>query len=365
MKVFYSFCVVLAAAALACGCQEKIGDDPTPPGGGHAYKSEFKWADPVDIFGFQPQNRYAYCPSVIEQADGSCHVFFCGNPDAGKMVDNVYHMEIKADGTKTAPVSVLKPTAGTWDSFHCCDPNVIEGEFKLDGKSYRYAMFYLGIDKGDCKGNEVGVAFSNDLDAVSWVKYPKQLVPFTGDRNAVWGVGQPSAVSLDKKGKVLLTYTVGDSKGTRVVYHQLDMSDMSKFELNAPAPVPSNGFNLVMHNCDFAVDSANNKIVVSVAGNWPDVYPSFIESFTAVASMDFDAFLKGSGTWKRIKDIDSSVSGFYRNHNACIMRDSFGYLEDYKTPTVFYTISKTASVAEWSYHIYRVDSYIEKVEVTD
>lgn len=365
MKSINKYSVFLTAALIVCSCQEKIEDPGEPSGPGKAYRTEFQWGEPVDIFGFQPQNRYSYCPSVIEMADGSCHMFFCGNPQENRFVDHVYHMVIKADGTKTTPVSVLQPTAGTWDSFHCCDPNVIEGQFKMDGVSYKYAMFYLGIDKGDCKGNEVGVAFSNDLNADSWVKYPRQLVPFTGNRNAAWGVGQPSAVSLDRKGKVLLTYTVGDEKGTRVVFSEVEMSDMSSLKISDPQAVSSMGFNLILHNADFAVDEAGGKIVMSVAGNWPDVYPTFIESFTAVAYMDFKSFLEGKGTWKRYKDIDSSVSGFYRNHNACVMRDSFGYLKSYKTPTVFFTTSKTAPTAEWSYHIYRTDSKLEKVEVTD
>ena len=72
--------------------------DNTPESGGQAYKRDFSWSVPIDIFGFQPQLRYAYCPSVIEMEDGSCHIFFCGNPDEGKMVDNVFHLFINQDG---------------------------------------------------------------------------------------------------------------------------------------------------------------------------------------------------------------------------------------------------------------------------
>ncbi len=356
-----SFCVALLCLV---SCQEKPEEQPDD-GGGHAYKSEFVWDDPVDIFGFQPEARYAYCPSAIEMPDGSCHVFFCGNPQAGKMVDNVYHLFVKADGSMTEAVSVLQPTPGTWDSFHCCDPSVIEGNFRLDGKAYKYAMFYLGIDKGDCLGNEVGVAFSNDLNSTSWVKYPSQLIPFDGDRSRYWGVGQPSALSLDGKGKVLLTYTVGDGNGTRVVYNELDMSDMSQLLVGERKTVPTGGSSIVFHNCDFAFDRDAGRIVATIAGDWPSNYPSFIESFTAVASMDLDSFYDNSGSWKRLKDINYSVSGYNRNHNACLLRDSFGYVKDYKTPTVFFTISGTVPTAEWSYRIMRTDGRIIKVEVTD
>lgn len=94
MKILHKIICVALAPALLIACSEKV-EQPDIPGGGHAYKSVFKWGKPVDIFGFQPQNRYAYCPSVIETEDGSCHMFFCGNPEENKMVDNIYHIEIK------------------------------------------------------------------------------------------------------------------------------------------------------------------------------------------------------------------------------------------------------------------------------
>lgn len=116
---------LLAATILFSACSGNIDNPPEP--GGQGYKSVFCWSEPVDIFGFQPQLRYAYCPSVIEMADGSCHMFFCGNPDEGKMIDNVFHLFMDRNGVLSEPVSVLTPTPGSWDSFHCCDPNVIEG----------------------------------------------------------------------------------------------------------------------------------------------------------------------------------------------------------------------------------------------
>lgn len=363
MKKAFVTAVVVTIAAISCACARE--DAPAQEsGGGRAYKSVTKWCKPIDIFGFQPEHRYAYCPSVLEMEDGSCHMFFCGNPEAGKMVDNIYHIEIKADGTQTAPVSVLQPTSGAWDSFHCCDPSVIRGKFRMDGTDYRYAMFYLGIDKGDCKGNEVGVAFSNDLNATEWVKYPKQIVAFPDNRDISWGVGQPSAFSLDREGSVLLTYSRGDVSGTGVLFCRLDMSDMDKLEIDTAKSVSSLGFNVALHNCDFAVDEANGKVVGVLSGTCPNVYPSYIESYNTVAHMPLDAFLEGKGTWTRLLDIDSSVTGFYRNHNACVLRDEYGYMKNYKTPTVFYTVSGTAQVAEWSYRIYRLDSIIEKVEIT-
>lgn len=135
-------------------------------------KSEF-------IFGFTGENRYSYCPSALKQGDGSVHVFFCGNPDDMIMVDNIYHIKINPDGSKTPAKSVLQPgILGSWDDHHVCDPSVVEGRFTWDNTTYKYAMFFLSNMYG-VYYNEIGVAFSNTLDGDSWIKYPKQIVKKT------------------------------------------------------------------------------------------------------------------------------------------------------------------------------------------
>ena len=167
----------------------------------------YKCTKPVYVFGFAGQKRYSYCPSVIETEGGFHHVFFCGNPNQGTMVDNIYHIVESPDGSHTQAVSVLQPSL-SWDSHHTCDPSVIEGRFLFEGETYKYAMFYLSNPK-EFYYNEIGVAFSSSLEASSWKKYPQQVVsktwPGEGDQSVgngkSWGVGQPSAVSLDKEGR--------------------------------------------------------------------------------------------------------------------------------------------------------------------
>jgi hypothetical protein len=102
-------------------------------------------------------------------------MFFCGNPNNLIMVDNIYHIKINPDGTKTSAKSVLQPgVSGSWDDHHTCDPSVIAGDFTWDGVTYKYAMFFLSNMYG-VYYNEIGVAFSNKLDTDSWVKYPDRL----------------------------------------------------------------------------------------------------------------------------------------------------------------------------------------------
>ncbi|MBQ5485983.1 MAG: sugar-binding protein, partial [Bacteroidales bacterium] len=215
IRILSLFAVLLALTA--CG-----GTDPDVPEE-TIEVTDYVFSKPSFVFGFSGQKRYSYCPSVIANADGTSHVYFCGNPNQGTMVDNIYHIVENANGTHTTAVSVLQPSL-SWDSHHTCDPSVIEGSFKMDGTTYKYALFFLSNPK-EYYYNEIGVAFSNDLEAASWVKYPQQIVKKTwpdegdqslGGNSKSWGVGQPSAVSLDKGGRVLLVYTIGDASGTRL-----------------------------------------------------------------------------------------------------------------------------------------------------
>lgn len=337
---------------------------------------EYSFSKAQMVFGFASGKQYSYCPSVLLQDDGSRHIFFCGNPTPGTMVDNVYHFVERADGSKTSAVSVLQPSF-PWDSHHTCDPCVVQGEFKMDGVSYKYAMFFLS-NPLEYYYNEVGVAFSNDLNSGTWVKYPTQIVYKTwsgegdqslGGSNKSWGVGQPSAVSLDKKGKILLTYTIGDSSGTRVAYSVLDLSDMDSFQAQRGTDVVKTGIyqtdektSDILANCDFAINQEANKIVMSRPVHpFSSTYPAYIASILEVDYMDLDSFLAGTGKWTVLSRINSDVSGFPRNHNACLVRDNFGHIKDWDTPTVYFTVSKespsvsasTGNHAEWTYHIYK------------
>lgn len=370
------FVFYLSITALLCISSCSTSGDDSDKLGDKDSVLVYKLSQPQYVFGFVGQSRYSYCPSALQQEDGSVHVFFCGNPTQGIMVDNVYHIQTFPTGKRTEAESVLQPSL-SWDSHHTCDPCVIEGAFKLEGVSYKYAMFFLS-NPLSYYYNEIGVAFSNDLSASKWVKYPKQLITKTwageGDQSLggsakSWGVGQPSAVSLDKKGNVLVTYTIGDSNGTRIVLTELDMSDMSNLKVLSSAKAMSvegllnlNDAQDYTCNCDFAANIEANKIVmIRPVQPHPSTYPSYIPVAQEIDYMDFDSFLAGVGRWTKIARVSSDVSNFPRNHNSCILRDNYGYIKDWQTPTVYYTVSKeapevnasTGEYPEWTYHIYK------------
>ena len=375
MKRFYLLATLFTAALLSCS-KDPIDD-------GNEQKPErdsvlvYSISMPKYVFGFTGQNRYSYCPSIVDNGDGTTHVYFCGTK-SNIFVDNIYHIQELADGTRSAEKSVLQPSLD-WDSRHNCDPSVIEGDFKMDGVSYKYAMFFLS-NPMEYYYNEIGVAFSNDLAADSWVKYPYQVVKKTwneeGDQfwsatNKSWGVGQPSAVSLDKKGKVLLTYTKGDADGTGLMWRELDMSDMNNLVVGPAKHIVSNGWMQKDNNtqdygtnADFAINLDEDKIVmVRPIHPHDSEYPSFIASKIEVLWMPFSRFMQGEGKWTVMYRIEGKDTGFPRNHNAGLKRDSFGHIENWETPTVYFTVSKTApdvapeygKHAEWTYNIYKTD----------
>ncbi|HEY0272185.1 MAG TPA: hypothetical protein VGC22_03320 [Chitinophaga sp.] len=364
---------------LGASCKKGANGVPDTGGGDSLANNTPTWElqDKKEIFGFDGQQRYSYCPGIVKEDNGTTHLFFCGTQNR-IMVDNIYHISIGPDGTQTPPKVVLQPgPPGAWDDHHTCDPSVIKGNFRMNGTAYQYALFYLtnmyGVDY-----NEIGVAFSNDLNADSWVKYPYQLVKKTwaaagnqviGAANA-WGVGQPSAVSLDEKGKVLLTYTIGDIDGTRVVFTQVDMSDMDAYVAGVPATMTNNGLSNLQYNgndvttdADVAVDVADSMIVIArpVHPNPDNTYPAYIETAVEVAYLPLNDFLHATGAWKQMLRISPGISGYPRNHNPGIERDAYGRIKDWENPVVYYTVSLAAPdvapagtrFAEWTYHIWR------------
>lgn len=382
MRIKHIFLTIAILVTFACGKNDgPLGpDEPETP----TETGKPAWTTPELAFAFPETElkRYSYCPVVLQQENGDRYVFMCANPYAdpsaslyNTIIDNIYMFIEHPDGTRTEAKSVLQP-GEAYDNHHVCDPSVIEGEFKMDGAVYKYAMFYTtGIKEYDyC---ELAVAFSNDLNADKWVKYTEGPIvkkTWAGEGDLqwsggnCWGVGQPSAISLDGKGKVLLTYSIGDLNGTRVAYRFIDMSDMSRLDMGTQRSMitnglkQSNGSQDIASNLDFALDREHDRIImVRDVRPFPATYPTFIPSTMEVMYLSFSGFQDNVGTWKKLAQITPELTGFPRNHNAGFVRDNFGYISDYTKPTIYFTVSKQApDVYEsenlmccWTYDIYK------------
>lgn len=382
MRARHLFPLLVLLCTLGCGGTDtpSVPEEPDTP----QEPSKPAWTTTELVFAFpeSSKKRYSYCPVALQQDNGDRYVYMCANPPADPsaslydtIIDNIYMFVEHPDGTRTTEKSVLQP-GEAYDDHHVCDPSVIEGSFLMDGTTYRYAMFYTtGIHAYDyC---ELAVAFSNDLNADRWVKYTGGPIvrktwdtegdlPWSGGN--CWGVGQPSAISIDKKGKVLLTYSIGDLAGTRVAWRIIDLSDMSKPDMGTQRSMLTNGLKRsdggqdIASNLDFAVDAERDRIImIRDVRPFPVSYPTFIPATMEVMYLSFSGFQQNVGTWKPLARITPELSGFPRNHNAGFLRDNFGYIDNYRTPTVYFTVSKQSpdvyETAEqmccWTYDIYK------------
>ena len=90
MKRFLLFMSLAALALVSCTKIPSGGDEPV---GEMDSTLVYTASMPKHVFGFIGQNRYSYCPSIVDNGDGSTHVYFCGTK-SNVFVDNIYHIQV-------------------------------------------------------------------------------------------------------------------------------------------------------------------------------------------------------------------------------------------------------------------------------
>lgn len=336
----------------------------------------------VDLF-------YNYCPSVMQEEDGTRHIYYCTNTVAGNVTDYIGYRvgTLQSNGTYhwSNESIVLSPTSAQWDSRHTCDPNVIKGEFSYNSHTYSYLMAYLGCVTNDNSHNEIGLAVS-DYPAGPFTKVDS-LNPFkhftgtSGYDGWEWGYGQASMISINKQGQVLFTYTVGEKNGTYVNVEKWNFSNLnSPSQIGSTTKVFTNGLKKVdgatdnvLNNADFAYDEASGRIYMirdnhpnatlnpTVATNSQILYVEPHKSDTSIGGN-----LIKFGTWKLIKELDYSATGLHRNHNSCLVRDEYGHLNNPSEIEGIITDGYENSGDDWwtALSTYRLYSYKVSVNTT-
>lgn len=316
---------------------------------------------------FEPAVRtYNYSPCLVRTGDGALHVWYCANRPPGEVTDYLVHRvgTVSQGRTRWSEETVaLRPglSRSDWDSRHVCDPEVLGGRFRYQGREWRYAMFYLGCDAEYSTHNQVGVAFAERLQG-PWRKYPEPIVRYTSDPAAgivreargwpvyrFWGVGQPAAISLDRRGKVLLFYSRGEGAwGEEMV--EADLSEMDRGPvLGERRPVPAAGLtrggvegNVVVNNIGVALDERAGMVYM-VREDLPPAdgrKPEFIAASVQLARMPWKDLLKGTGRWEVLEDIGESVTGWPRNHNASLLKDLWGRLPEPSRLTIALSLAE-------------------------
>ncbi|MDR1094209.1 MAG: hypothetical protein LBL66_08700 [Clostridiales bacterium] len=345
--------------------------DPVPEGW-----TEEGAADGGALFG-EPENAliYNYCPTAFYEDENTLRVWYCSNRDNGDITDYIAYREGRKLNGKwywSPKELVLSPTPDTWDSRHTCDPSVVKGEFGYKGETYAYLMAYLGCVTSNSMRNETGLAVAN-APGGPWVKVaesnPIVAVP---DDLRTWGYGQPSLVSADKKGTVLLFYTAGEPSGTSGKVEKWDFSDLDAPEMLFRYTLANTGLKQLdmraadhISNADFAYDpvSARFYMIDDVKPTDRENAPSMVSS--AVRAAYFNATMpetefgrglgEGAGAWRYAGVTDAERTGFSRNHNACFVTDPYGWLPTGDKVELFYTTAllNYPMNSLWTYRIRR------------
>ncbi len=317
------------------------------------------WSTPTPVYAASSIQSpgYAYAPSAI--AGTTERSFVCHSRAAGDVRDDVFLVK-RTGSTVTSSASVLTASASGWDSFHICDPSVVRVDATLSGQSYDYAMFYLGNDQNCSCHNQIGVAYANSLDG-PWVKAPNPVVGFkVGASSSEWGVGQPSATTIDAAaGTVLLTWTEGYSTGTVAKLGQVSLLSGTP-TLSGVGAVPtaglldSSGAADFLNNFDIAYSPQRDRFyLVREMHPYPSTSPNYISTAVQVLSISGAGMWSGTGTWAAEGLIDASVTGASRSHNPGFLRTQFGTLPDESQLTVFVTTASLDPNSLWSYAIVR------------
>ena len=328
-------------------------------------------------------NKYNYCPSYFIE-DNIAHVYYCTNKDEGNVTDYVGYRkgEVVNNKVKYSDNSQYVLThgeMGSWDSRHACDPSVVKGEFKYHGEEYNYLMAYLGCVPSDCTQNETGIAVSKTPDG-PWIKCDfkedgvtkiNPIVPFSdfSCNETSWGTGQPSLVSVDKKGRVLLFTTVGATNGTFTNLREYDFSDIDNYKLlrervsiNIDGIRGSTGSASFINNADFGYDEVNKRIIMAKPRQFfgtDGKSPNFIADTIDVYYIDDtegseigDVLFAGKNTtkiWKLIGSVNESLTGFLRNHNTGLVTDEYKRIDSSSPLGVLFTRGDEDRGGQWSY----------------
>lgn len=305
---------------------------------------------------------YNYCPSVLEEADGTRYLYYCTNRESYKIIDYIgcRRGTRNADGSYTygAETVVLAPTAGAWDAHHTCDPSVVRGNFTYKGQSYRYLMAYLGCTSYDNQDNEIGFAVANDPMGPFVKIADTPTIPYVREGDAwQWGVGQASLVSRDKGSRVYVFYTEGTATRTHEFVDEWNFADLenpvrlSHTDLATTGLTTRTGGGDYIGNADFAYDESSNSFYMATDSHpYPSDEPNYITEYFRVAYFAGDDVTRVR--WNELEHIGPAETGFARNHNVGLVRDAYGWLPGGNSLTVYYTGAGKGANALWTYRLH-------------
>ena len=315
---------------------------------------------------FDDSNKiYNYCPTIFEE-NGVRHIYYCTNKDAGLVYDHIGYRQGTFNSTTnkweyTAKQIVLSPSgvnSGRWDSEHICDPSVVKGQFTYNGVTYPYLMAFLASTRTDNLGNESGFAVAQN-PAGPWIKCDNinPTLPYNEATDA-WGSGQASMINLDGEGRILYFYSYGGKTRTYEKVIEYDLSNLNAIKVVRTADLTMQGqlsTDYANNDCDFVLDTLNKKLFMLKSKypyNSDGLTPDFICESLVLYMMDLsgtDDIADGifnptsNNIWKHVSDVNSTMSGFPRNHNGGIVTDPYGKILSDQSLDVIYAVCVTSN----------------------
>ena len=281
---------------------------------------------------------YDYSPSAI-QSGNVLQLWWCGADDNAtdrtQISDTIEYESINlATNARYGPVPVLSETQFAWDSNFICNPKVINGSFANplgDGKTYTYAMYYVGL--GATSNNHIGVAFSND--GISWKKYPQPVISSASEES--YGVGQPALYNSDHKSGIWMFY-----EDTNPIEHHVKTVSTDGVHFTPVAwlttaglipdpPDPTWG--------DMAYDPVTNYWYAvynledrdpATTGNIQERGPYGV----ALYRIPDASLFTGTTPWELLTIVDTGVTGYESNFLAGFLRDPYGNLNIGPYPSI-------------------------------
>ena len=295
---------------------------------------------------------YNYAPSVI--VDGNkAHVWYCTNLYSGVAGDHIaYRDGIKVNGKwywSEQRIVLYPGEKGAWDQKHICDPSIIKGMFGYQGKTYSYLMSYLGCMTDGNYENAFGFAVAETPEG-PWIRVPEvsPLIDFYTDYGGEdgkmqWGTGQPSLVSVDKKGKILVFYTMHSYPyewGTMV--ERWDFSDLQNPKKELSTHVKNDGLlqkdgkQDYITVADFMYDPYRKEMYVGTDVHpFGNLYPDNLTDTSRVAKTNMlndvvigDSFRDGKVTWTDMFYVTELETGRGKNTSIGFYRDPYGWLPE-------------------------------------
>ena len=283
---------------------------------------------------------YDYSPSAIE-SQGRIQVWWCGyaaNPnDSAQDSDTIQYSTIDpVTGEVSKPITVMGETPGGWDSAFTCNPQVVGGTFVNplgDGKTYSYAMYYVGTDKKSGFGNSVGVAFSND--GRHWNKYTQPVIRTTTATG--YGVGQPAPYNSDGKAAIHIFYEDSNTP-SGAVHKEAVSSDGLHF---TPAG------RLTTKGLRDPDASWGDMAFDAKIGYWYAVFNLSLRGGSTTGNcqergqpgvrlyrIPQDSLFTGSTPWQELHTFDTNATGNEANFIGGFLRDPYGNLNVGAYPTI-------------------------------